>query len=259
MSAVLLILLAMSLHLSFNKKLLLLWPILIIMALFLLGSKATMLFALVTVAGCALHESKRLTLGSLLIVGLFLVGALSALWIFRDLVAQVVDAQLQRYQYITQQQGGSAIDHLLTGRNDLLEAGFSSFISNVTPLSLVVGGGISTLGAEIAEAVNYYDAFRGIEMDLFEIALAAGLVGVCIALTPFVSVVKSIRASRRSKANMFYLLLGIIIIFLFMLFGGHALTEGMPAEYLGIYLAYICLCQSSDSPLRLDQAENVVG
>lgn len=245
MSATLLLLLVVSLYLSFEKRLSFIFTVVIIASLFLLGSKSTILFAAIAVAVCIIKIMTRFTLRNFILAGLVLTCALAALWLFRESVEQVIHAQLQTYAYVTSQQGGTVLDYLLTGRNDLLSAAIGSFVSHITPVSILFGDGVSSLGAAIADSTGYTGAYRGIEMDLFEITLAAGLIGGCIALAPFATAIKTVTRSGGLSANLYHVL-GVSFLFCFMLFGGHVLTEGMPAEFVGIYLAYIQLLQADN-------------
>lgn len=239
MSAVLLLLLASAMFFTFRKRMSPLWIVVVVSALLFLGSKSTIVFSVVAVGACVLHELRRLTPRGIL-VSLALVGGVSiALWLYRDTVWQVLNTQLQRYQYVLEQQGGSFVDYLLTGRNDLLTAGLSSYVGDFNPITFVFGSGISSLSFDVAEIVNAAGAYRGIEMDFFEITLASGIVGLLIASAPFVVALRSLKRANVSKS--LYLALGIYIVLCFMTLGGHVVTEGMPASYLGAYLAYVYL------------------
>lgn len=244
MSATLLLLFAISLFFAFENKTSFLWTVVIAAALFLLGSKATIAFAVVVIVASALHEMRRLAPRGLLTLALLVAGVCIALWLYRDSVILVIDSQLQRYRFVMNQGGGSFIDYLLTGRNDLLDAGISYFLSDITPITLIVGSGISSLSHGVADIVNAATAYRGVEMDVFEIALASGAAGVLVALSPLVMSMCSLRNNR--TPNSFYLVIGALVMLCFMVLGGHVVTEGMPAAYLGIFLAYICLIRKSD-------------
>lgn len=245
MSATLLLLLAVSLFLVFRKRLSFLWSIAVAASLFLLGSKAAMVFVLVIALACFLHELRRLSPKGMFTFGVIFAGICVALWFFWDSVSLVIESQLQRYQYVLNQQSGSIADYLLTGRNDLLVAGLSSFLSDLSLPSLIVGSGISALSSGVANFVNAAVAYRGIEMDLFEIALASGIVGICVTLAPFVMSVRALRENRVTDS--FYLALGLLVAFGFMVLGGHVVTEGMSAAYFGAYLAYICMLPRSEN------------
>lgn len=239
MSAVLLMLLAFAMFFSFRKQMSPLWIAVVVAALFFLGSKSTIVFAIVAVGVCILHELRSLTPRALFILLVLVGGTGVALWLYRDIVWQVVDFQLQRYQYVLEQQGGSIVDYLLTGRNDLLTAGLSSYIEGFSLITFVFGSGISALSTGVAEIVNATGAYRGIEMDYFEIMLASGMVGLLITSAPFVVALRSLKRANVPKS--LYLALGIFIVLCFMALGGHVVTEGMPASYLGVYLAYVYL------------------
>ena len=95
-------------------------------------------------------------------------------------------------------------------------------------------------------------------MDVFEIALASGAAGVLVALSPFVMSMCSLRNNR--IPNSFYLVIGALVMLCFMVLGGHVATEGMPAAYLGIFLAYICLIRKSDiNCQKLSSSRAMVG
>lgn len=245
MSAVLLLFFSLSLYYVFQRKMTFLWSVVVAIALFLLGSKSTMVFCIVILIACVLHELRGLHMRSICMVGILFAGLLVGAWVFRDEINSTIETQLQIYQYVTTSQGGSIIDYLLTGRNDLLQAGFSSYLNDFSPLFLVVGGGISSLGSSMADILNSSGSYRGIEMDLFEIALASGLIGLLIMMTPFLVAIKGL--ARERPNGCYYLALGILVQFLFMVFGGHVVTEGMPAEYLGILLAYACIISKPQS------------
>ena len=245
MSVTLLLLFVVSLFLVFRKRLSFLWSIVVAVSLFLLGSKATIAFALVIALACFFHELRRLSSRGLLTVGVMLAGICLALWLFWDSVSAVVGSQLQRYRYVLTQQDGSIADYLLTGRGDLLEAGLTSFLDDLSLPFLIVGSGISTLSSGVASFVDAAVAYRGIEMDIFEIALASGIVGICVMLAPFVMSLGALREYRTTDS--FYLALGLLITFGFMTLGGHVVTEGMPAAYFGTYLAYICMLPGSEN------------
>lgn len=245
-SVVLLLLLSISLYYVMQDKLRLMWPAVIVLALFLLGSKSTIVFCAIMLISTVAHTIKARRPHGVLIAILMVFGMCVTLLFFWDSVSSVVTNQIQRYQFVVYQQGKSPIDYLLTGRNDLLEAGLESYRRLFNPLFLVVGCGVSTLGAHVAEAVGASSAFRSIEMDLFEIGLSSGLIGLLVLVIPLLFSIRLIL--KRRPQNGFYLLLGIVIQILFLILGGHVVTEGMPAEYLGVFLAYVCVVSQASSP-----------
>lgn len=246
MSATLLMLLAISMFLAFRGKLLFLSVVVIAIALLFLGSKSTIAFGILMILICILHELKGLTSKGLLTLIVLLTGIVFALWLYRDSIVMVIDSQIQRYQYVMNQQNGSFVDYLLTGRNDLLEAGLRSFTDGINILDLIIGSGISTLSFGVAGMVDATSVFRGVEMDTFEIVLASGIVGLAVTFVPFVLAGRALK--RSSDSNVFYLGVGLFVITCFMTLGGHVVTEGMSSSYLGVYLAYICLLNDfSDS------------
>lgn len=245
-SVVLLLLLSISLYYVMQNKLRLLWPVIIVVALFLLGSKSTIMFCAIMAISVVVHAVKARQPHGIFIAILLIVGMCMALLFFWDSVSSIVINQIHRYQFVVYQQGKSPIDYLLTGRSDLLEAGLESYQRLFNLLFLVVGCGVSTLGAHVAEAVGASSAFRSIEMDLFEIGLSSGLIGLLVLVIPFLIVIRLI-VNRRPQ-NGFYLLLGIVVQILFLILGGHVVTEGMPAEYLGVFLAYTCVVSQDSSP-----------
>lgn len=239
MSATLLIQFAMALYLMFRGRIFFIWPAVVAVSLFLLGSKSTIFFAAIMTCGCILHEVSRLSPKGFFVVGVLFCGIVAALWLFWDSVSSVLEAQLLRYRYVLTQQGGSLVDYVLTGRNDLLEAGFESYCNDMNALTILFGVGISSLGHCVANIVNASLPFRGIEMDLFEVAMASGFVGIVVVVAPYLVALKGLLDSKSREH--FYLLLGLLVSFGFMVLGGHVVTEGMPASYLGVYLAYIVL------------------
>lgn len=256
MSAVLLLLLAIAMFLAFRKQISPLWIVVVVSALFFLGSKSAIVFAVVAVGACILNELRRLTPRGILVL-LVLVGGMGiALWLYRDTVWSVVNFQLQRYQYVLAQQGGSFVDYLLTGRNTLLAAGLSSYVGDFNPITFVFGSGISALSFDVAEIMNAAGTYRGIEMDFFEIALASGIVGLLITSVPFVIALRSLKRAKVSKS--LYLALGIFIVVCFMALGGHVVTEGMPASYLGVYLAYVYLLSDDKALVDKELLEQTV-
>lgn len=239
MSATLLMLFSFSLFLLFKKRISFIWVAVVAFSLFMLGSKSTILFSLIIAAACVLHEVRRLNITGLFTIAILLMGFSCVLAINWDFVSQVIQSQLDRYQYVMTQQGGSIADYLLTGRNDLLEAGVAYFWESASPLSLIAGTGVSALGYGVADIVNSPSSIRGIEMDLFEIVLASGVIGLTVVLLPLCTLLRD--AKGRKSGGAFYLYVGALAVVAFMIFGGHVITEGMPASYFGIYLAYISL------------------
>lgn len=259
-SATLLILFATSLFLALRKRVSFFWVIVIAVTLTLLGSKSTIVFGATMVIACVFNELRSLAPRSLLLLGLMAIGICAAIWIYRDAVGMVVESQLQRYQYVTER-GGSFMDYLLTGRNDLLGAAAASFLDRMTPLSLMVGNGIAALSFDVADIVNAAGMYRGVEMDFFELAFASGVIGLTITLIPFAMSLKALM--RIEFEHSFYLGLGVLVAGCFMAFGGHVVTEGMPAAYLGVYLAYICLLRGradeGRSPVLMHEVEKEGG
>lgn len=253
MSAVLLLFLSLSLYYVFQRKMAFIWPVTVAIALFLLGSKSTIVFCAAMIVACVLHELRGLSLRSICMAGVLVIGLCVGAWLFWDELSLVIDTQFKRYQYVTTSQGGSFVDYLLTGRNDLLQAGLSGYFEQFSPIFLVVGGGISSLGSSVADLVNSSSSIRGIEMDFFEIPLASGLIGLLVMVAPYLITIRKVHRGRPS--GHYYLVFGILVQFLFMMLGGHVVTEGMPAEYLGILLAYSCLASKAESPEANSQTQ----
>ncbi|QOS68990.1 O-antigen ligase family protein [Eggerthella guodeyinii] len=245
LTSVLLILFTMSLKFGFESPIRLIWTLIVMLCLVLLGSKAALILVAPILVLSMLHQMGKKgerRLWSFLLLG---IGVIVGLSIFGDRINEVIESQLFRLHYVTAVQGQSWINYLFSGRNSLLEAGFTTFVSGATPLSLLVGDGFYSVTHGVANIVQSSGDVRGIEMDLFEILFSSGLVGLFFILLP---VVEGVGAQRTNKSrDRFLLILALIVVLAFSILGGHVYTEGMASEYLGIFLGYLTMKDSKNS------------
>ena len=249
-SVTFLILLVLSIYFVSRKKIKPYWTIALIVSLFFLGSKAAIVFASLIVAAGLTHEFKGRISWNLKKVFPMAILMMALLLLFHDVVWSAVESQFLQYQYVLNEAGGSFVDYLLTGRNDLLDAATKVYLEKLSPLSIMFGCGISTLSEGIAEIVSYSGNFRSVEMDVFEIFYASGIVGILVILFPIAVTFKGLK--RREDCGYFYFNLGMLIVMCFMVLGGHVVTEGMPAAYFGSYLAFGYLISSESEQRRVD-------
>lgn len=241
LTAVLLILFALSLKYGFERLVFLVWAIVSLACLVLLGSKAALAFAaLILVSALVSRMVRKGTRKSFLPLLLLIVISITILYIiFSNRINEIIFNQIDQLNYTTQVRNQSILQYLLSGRNTLLAAGFESFKQGFTFFSVFIGNGIYSIAHDVAAFVGSGGAYRGIEMDVFEIFFGAGIIGLVFIFLPVVQGIKALRLHKTS--DRYYLIVVLIIILLFSVFGGHVYTEGMAAEYFGIFLGYLVM------------------
>ena len=251
LTIILITLVILAVHFAIYNKSSWLWAVFNIVAVFLLGSKSPFIFLAAALVLAVLFNSKNrlkmIAFLTIIAVGCYIV----VHFFFSNEFTKIIQWQTSFMDRAAQTDNWT--QYLLSGRNQLLTAGWTVFLGHLPPIAFLFGIGPYTLQSGIGSILNL-SSLRGVEMDFAEIFFAYGAV---IALPLYYIILKAFTWKAKDQKTAFCdnLCLGGMLIF--SIFGGHVLTEAISATYLAMLLAFkycrqrsLCLteeCSRNDS------------
>lgn len=205
-----------------------------LLAIFLIGTKTSYFFVALSFLltfGYTFFKNKKYFKR----FALFCAFCILALYIvlvklLGDRFNSILDYQLSFLQKAID--NGEFFNYLVSGRDELLRAGFK--VTEESVFGLLFGVGFSNLETGIANILGL-EGIRGIEMDPFEIWFAFGLPAVIFIYSFFFLVLK-----KKTKLNVTRFIINITIFcaLIYSVLGGHAIMESLGGTYCAILLAY---------------------
>ncbi len=205
-----------------------------LVSLLLLGTKSSLLFALVVIAYYSLFAGEN-RIKRLFVIGCACVAvvlAFSSISFLRDSFTSTLERQA--YLFETR----SLFDYLTSGRAWMLEAAMDIRLSGGNPLNLLLGSGYYTFHHELAVASDYLstNAVRPIEFDWADLLFSYGIIATAVVYGFIASIIH--KAFCISGEKPFYLI-ALVVLVVFGCFGGHVFFEAISSTYLGMVLAGI--------------------
>lgn len=218
--------------------------IIILISLIMLGTKSSFIFiALIFITFIVVFLKntglKNWSLKStFLLIGILFASMGILQLFFKTTIDSIVSMQLY---FIS---NNDLLTYLLSGRNKLLEAGYSTYIDNLNIKNIIFGMGSYNVQVDIFSIVNKASGgIKNIEMDLFDILFSYGVIGTIIIYTyalklPYNYIKKNFNINRPY-------IIALISLLIYGLLGGHVFDSPMVTTILASCIAAI-YCKKSE-------------
>lgn len=231
LTIVLVILAGFQLTLFFinKKKSKLIYFMILSIFIFLTGSKSGIVFLILFTAYMLRPKVNKVFLRKLVIVAGITVTLYYLLSHKFDLQMQAI---IYRMTYFLKN-SNSTIEYALSGRNNLLMAGWDAYKDNFTIVSLFIGNGSYSMHILIGK-LSGWGILKSIEMDFFDIFFCFGMMGI---LSTYFLAIKTagLRDLRKYNISPVYFLFWMCIVF--SILGGHVFMDSFASTLLGLLTA----------------------
>lgn len=214
----------------------------IFIALILLGTKSSIIIV-------AFYFFIRILLSKLNVFMLkkFLVAIVMILLIsifmytvFRKQISSIFIRQL----YMFENSGSLISTYLFSGRNELLVVSLRNYLDNLSVANLFLGIGSNYNQKIIASVMQCYGVKKSIEMDLFDILISNGIIGIVI--TYGISIIQFLKNYKVLRKNGRYdVIISFIVFIIYSITGGHVFTDSLGTTYFAITTA-MCLVENEE-------------